>query len=74
MAAQRTQVYLTAQQRSRLDEIARRDRKSLARLIREAVDAYLGREAGPGAREALAATFGATPDLAVPSRDEWRDG
>lgn len=70
MSSTRTQVYLTAEQRRRLDEIARRDRRSLAELIRAAVDEYL-EDAGPPPRDALEATFGATPELDVPGRDEW---
>src|SRR4051794_13825399 len=37
MAATRTQVYLTAAQRERLDELAKRDGRSLASHIREAL-------------------------------------
>lgn len=70
MAALRTQIYLTADQRERLDEIGRREGKSLAELVRAAVDEYLA-HAAPDAQSALDATFGAIPGLAVPSRDEW---
>jgi len=66
----RTQIYLTVEQRDRLDELARRRGGSLAELIREAVDAYLA-GVGPGAAEALERTFGASPDFAAPSRVEW---
>jgi Ribbon-helix-helix domain len=72
-AATRTQVYLTAEQRSRLDALGRREGKALAELVREAVDDYLA-HTGPDAPEALDATFGALPDLAIPSRDEWDRG
>ena len=41
MASTRTQIYLTAEQRERLDELAKRERKTLAQLIREAVDRFL---------------------------------
>ncbi|MBI2918349.1 MAG: ribbon-helix-helix protein, CopG family [Chloroflexi bacterium] len=68
--SQRTQVYLTSEQRRRLDEIASRQRKTLAQVIREAVNAYLA-EAPPESAEALMATFGVAPDIQVPSRDEW---
>ena len=72
-AARRTQVYLTADQRKRLDERRRRERRTLAELIRQAVDAYLAeRSADPAA--ALDASFGALPKLEVPSRDEWDRG
>jgi predicted transcriptional regulator len=71
--AQRTQIYLSAGQRKRLDEIAAREHKSLAEVIREAVDAYLA-GASPDPVAALAATFGVSPELEVPSRDEWQRG
>ena len=73
MAATRTQIYLTEAQRRRLDEVGRREGKSLAELIREAVDAYLSEQAPP-AGTALDSTFGSLPDLEVPSRDEWDRG
>ncbi len=44
MAALRTQIYLSAEQRARLDAIRESRGGSLAELIREAVDDYLGRE------------------------------
>jgi hypothetical protein len=66
----RTQVYLTAEQRRRLDEIARRERKAMAEVVREAIDAFLS-AAPADPKAALDATFGLTPDLVVPSRDEW---
>jgi Ribbon-helix-helix protein, copG family len=70
MPSKRTQVYLTAEQRRRLDERRRRERRPLAALIREALDVYLAdRTADAGT--ALDSTFGALPDLKVPSRDEW---
>jgi predicted DNA-binding protein len=73
MAATRTQIYLTSDQRTRLDALRRREGKPLAELVREAIDDYLA-HAIPDAREALDATFGSLPDLAVPSRDEWDRG
>ena len=73
MAATRTQIYLTAQQRARLDARARREDKSLAQLVREAVEAYLG-EPGADVESALAETFGSLPELETPSRDEWDRG
>lgn len=47
----------------------RRDDKSLAEVVREAVDAYLVEEVDEAA--ALQATYGSIPDFEVPSRDEW---
>lgn len=73
MSATRTQIYLTQAQRDRLDELSRREDKSLAELVREAVDTYLG-DPGPSLQEALDATYGAAPRLEVPSRDDWDRG
>jgi predicted DNA-binding protein len=73
MSSTRTQVYLTRDQRRKLDAKAGREGKTLARLIREAVDRYLEEEP-PQAREALRLTFGALPGLEVPPRTEWDRG
>jgi predicted DNA-binding protein len=73
MAATRTQIYLTADQRARLDEIREREGKTLAQVVRDAVDRYLEDER-PNLAEALEATAGILPDLEVPSRDEWDRG
>ena len=70
MAARRTQIYLTAEQRKRLDERRRRERRTLAELVREALDAYLA-DRSIDRTTALDSTFGALPKLEVPSRDEW---
>jgi len=68
--ATRTQVYLTAEQRERIDELMEREGKSLAWVVREALDRYL---AGPTSDRSrvLDAAFGALPNLQVPSRSEW---
>ena len=42
----------------------------MARMIREAVDAYLADDR-PDAQDALDDTFGTLPDFELPSRDEW---
>jgi len=73
MAATRTQIYLTAEQRKRLDELSRREGKALAELIREAVDAFLEHE-HTDVQAALDATFGLSPNLEVPPRSEWDRG
>ena len=70
MAAQRTQIYLTAEQRRRLDALARELGKPLARLIRDAVDEYL-EEVAPHPEAALDASFGAAPGFEAPARSEW---
>ena len=68
----RTQVYLTDEQRRRIDELAESEGVTMAEIIRRAVDGYLDDQADPG--PALAATFGAAPDFSVPSRDDWDRG
>ena len=73
MPSTRTQIYLTDDQRRRLDARGRRSGAPLARMIREAVDAYLAGDR-PDPDAALDDAFGALPDLDVPSRDEWVDG
>lgn len=72
MASMRTQIYLTDEQRRRLDERGRRTGAPLARMIREAVDGYLGDDAAD-VEAALDETFGKVPDLELPTRDEWED-
>ena len=44
----------------------------MAEVIRRALDIYLQREGDPAA--ALAASFGADPDAAMPDRSEWDRG
>ena len=70
MASTRTQIYLTEEQRRRLDAKGRRSGAPLARMIREAVDAYLVDEQ-PDPDAALEAAFGTLPTLELPDRDEW---
>jgi hypothetical protein len=70
MPSTRTQIYLTDDQRRRLDARGRRTGAPMARLIREAVDAYLADDR-PDAQAALDETFGTLPDLEPPTRDEW---
>ncbi len=68
----RTQIYLTDEQRQRIDELAESEGVTMAEIIRRAVDGYLNGQPDP--RVALAATFGAVPNAVVPSRDEWDRG
>ena len=68
--ATRTQIYLTEEQRSSLDELRRREGKTLAELIREAVEQLVASKR-PDPGDALDQTFGSAPRLSVPSRDEW---
>lgn len=70
MPATRTQIYLTTEQRRRLDARRKRERRSLASLIREAIDSYLSKD-NSEAQAALDAAFGALPNLEVPPRSEW---
>ena len=70
MPSTRTQIYLTDDQRRRLDARGKRIGAPMARMIREAVDAYLADDK-PDAQAALDETFGSLPDLKLPSRDEW---
>ncbi len=73
MASVRTQIYLTIEQRARLDELARSQGTSMAALVRQAVDQFLAEE-GPDPVTALNATFATMPELEVPERDEWDRG
>lgn len=73
MSATRTQVYLTAQQRERVDELASVEGVTMAEIVRRALDAYLS-SYSPVAAEALARTFGAVTDIDAPSRHEWQRG
>lgn len=73
MSATRTQVYLTEEQRRRIDALADAEGVTMAEIVRRALDAYL-KEGNQDPAPALAATFGADPDLAPPDRDEWDRG
>jgi predicted DNA-binding protein len=72
MSATRTQIYLTEEQRRRIDQVAKASGVTMAEIVRRALDAYLAGEVDPST--VLAATFGAVPDASVPSRDEWDRG
>jgi hypothetical protein len=73
MSATRTQVYFTEEQRRELDDRAQREGKTLAQVVREAVDAYIAQEP-PKLDVILDETFGSMPELDVPPRDEWDRG
>jgi hypothetical protein len=68
----RTQVYLTAEQRRRIDELAESEGVTMAEIIRRALDGYLAGQKDPS--QALEATFGTVPDFSAPSRGEWDRG
>lgn len=70
MSATRTQVYLSEEQRRRIDAVVEAEGVTLAEVVRRALDLYLA-EAHPDAGPALAATFGADPDAEYPDRDQW---
>ena len=63
-------ALLTQDQRRGLDARGRRTGAPLARMIREAVDAYLADDR-PDVDQALDESFGALATLSIPSRDEW---
>lgn len=73
MPATRTQVYFTEDQRRQLDAMAQRDGKTLAQVVREAVDVYMS-QAPPDLEVVLDETFGSLPHLEVPPRGEWDRG
>jgi predicted DNA-binding protein len=73
MSATRTQIYLSDEQRRRIDELAMVEGVTMAEVIRRAVDAYVV-EGKPDPSHALEVTFGADPAAAAPSRDEWDRG
>lgn len=72
MPSTRTQVYLTDEQRARVDRVAASEGLTMAQVIRRALDEYLDDVPDPDV--ALDATFGAAPDAAAPSRDSWARG
>lgn len=81
MAATRTQVYLTDDQRRQIEELRARDGRTLAEVIRAALDEYLethGREAREKERaetqRIFDETFGAAPDFPYPDRSDWDRG
>ncbi|MGA2164559.1 MAG: CopG family transcriptional regulator [Solirubrobacteraceae bacterium] len=77
MSATRTQVYLTDEQRHQIEELRSRDGRTLAEVIRTALDEYLAIHS-PRAEEerrterqrVLDETFGIAPDFPYPNRDE----
>jgi predicted DNA-binding protein len=72
MSATRTQIYLTEEQRRRIDQLADAEGVAMAEIIRRALDVYLSDDID--AATALTETFGADPAATVPSRGEWRRG
>lgn len=73
MSAVRTQIYLTEEQRRRIDELTDARGDSLAEIVRKALDRYLDEES-EAVEAALGATFGADPEARSIDRDEWNRG
>ena len=73
MVATRTQVYLTKTQRQALDARRKREGKTLAAAVRDAIDAYIAAGISSDRQLILDRTFGSIPDFEVPSRDEWEE-
>lgn len=70
MSATRTQVYLTEEQRRRIDALVEAQGVTLAEIVRRALDVYLANvHVDPS--QALSATFGADREARHPERDEW---
>lgn len=70
MSATRTQIYLTEDQRRRIDAVATARGWTMAETIRQVLDGYLDELSDVDAT--LDATFGADPAAEAPSRDDWR--
>ena len=73
MSSTRTQVYLTEEQRRRIDTLRRAEGITLAEVVRRALDDFFERQTSD-VDVALSTTFGAAPDAVAPSRDEWERG
>jgi len=73
MPATRTQIYLSEEQRRAVDQVAAVEGVTMAEVIRRALSAYLD-QLSPDPQPALSATFGAAPEAAAPTRDEWDRG
>lgn len=71
MPATRTQIYLSEEQRRKIDAVAASEGVTMAEIVRRALDSYL---TDTDAEAALADTFGADADASPPSRDEWERG
>jgi Arc/MetJ-type ribon-helix-helix transcriptional regulator len=81
MAATRTQVYLTEEQRQQIEELRARDGRTLAEVIRAALDDYLATHGRAAAERDLAErrrildeTFGSMRDFPYPDRSDWDRG
>ncbi len=70
MSMTRTQVYLPAELRRRVDERADVEGKSMAEVVREALERHLA-ERDADSQVVLDETYGSVVDAWVPPRDEW---
>ena len=66
-------MYLTVEQRPRIDSFTKVTGLSLAQVVRRALDEYLANQ-NADVEAALAETYGADPDALTPGRDEWQRG
>ena len=73
MSSTHSQVSLTEEQLRRADLAAASKGITTSELVQRAIDDYLAADE-PNAEHALETTFGAAPDVAVPSRDDWQRG
>jgi hypothetical protein len=62
---------MSDEQRRLIDELRRREGKTLAQVVRDALDAYLS-QAGADSGEALSRSFGVAPKFGIPERNEWQ--
>ncbi|MBC7459905.1 MAG: CopG family transcriptional regulator [Thermoleophilia bacterium] len=74
MGSTRTQIYLTAEQRAKIDAVCEKTGVSMAEVVRAALNEYLGAKTDEAYREILERTFGIYPDFEVPPRSEWDRG
>jgi predicted DNA-binding protein len=72
MSMTRTQIYLPDELRARVDERAHAEGKTMAEVVRDAIEQYVEAPLDPA--DALDSTFGSVPRVVVPSRDEWDRG
>ena len=72
MSSTRTQIYLTEEQRQRIDAVAQSEGVTMAEVVRRALEKYLPTETDP--TEALKATFGIDPQAKLLDRREWDRG
>lgn len=80
-AATRTQVYLTDDQRRQIEELRAHDGRTLAEVVRAALDEYLATHGAAAAereraetQRVLDETFGIDPDFPYPDRSDWDRG